>query len=229
MLRVLLVHGAYQGGWIWAATARCLRARGCEVLAPTLDGCGERSHQCRPGITTESHADELAELLRLHDWHDTVVVGTSTGGMVACALAERAAERVGRLVLADALVLMDGEALPDIVTRRNTVDTDIASGPSREDARDRLFAELDEATRDWAVERFTLHPVAPMTAPVALPTFWQRGWNADVVWCRQSQNPPQAHLARAAEKLGARWHELDTGHYPMLQAPEALASIIAPE
>ena len=30
----------------------------------------------------------------------------------------------------------------------------------------------------------------------------------------------------AAETLKARWFELDTGHYPMLTAPKALAGMI---
>jgi pimeloyl-ACP methyl ester carboxylesterase len=164
---VLLIHGAYQGSWIWERTTLALRSRGAEVLAPSLDGCAERSHQLRPGISTESHADELAELLRLHDWHEVTLVGTSTGGMVACALAERVRDRVSRIVLADALALFDGESLPDIVTRRNSVDTPLGSAPSVEDARERLFAELDDETRDWALERYSLQPINVMTAPVS--------------------------------------------------------------
>ena len=60
MSTIVLIHGAYQGGWIWGPTARVLRAMGHEVLAPTLDGCAERRHQLRAGISNESHAQELA-------------------------------------------------------------------------------------------------------------------------------------------------------------------------
>ena len=60
-----------------------------------------------------------------------------------------------------------------------------------------------------------------------LPTFWQQQWTADVIWCRQSANPPLPHQRRTAVKLNATWHELDTGHYPMLSTPDALATIIA--
>ena len=35
-----------------------------------------------------------------------------------------------------------------------------------------------------------------------------------------------AHQRRAAETLKASWHELDTGHYPMLTEPEQLARLI---
>ena len=227
MSTIVLIHGAYQGGWIWKPTARALRQMGHEVYTPTLDGCAERSHQLRPGITTESHAEELAELLRYEDLTEVTLVGTSTGGMVMCALAERAHDRIAEVVFADALALLDGECLADIVTRRNPVITELGTGPTREDARNRLFAELDDATRDWALDRTTLHPIATMTEPVKLPSFWDQSWKAKVIWCVNSVNPPRAHQQRAADRLGAAWHELDSGHYPMLQSPSELAALIA--
>jgi pimeloyl-ACP methyl ester carboxylesterase len=227
MARILLIHGAYQGGWIWGRVAARLRQAGHEVLAPSLDGCGERAQAVRPGITTESQAAELAALLFHEDWREVVAVGTSTGGMVLCRLAELAPDRLGRLVFADALALQDGEALPDIVARPTAVNTDLTSGPSRADAEGRLFAELDPETRAWTLERITQHPVAPMLTPVVLPHFWSMPWRASVIWCRRSANPPVAHQRRLQAALGATWHELDTGHYPMLSEPAALARLIA--
>src|SRR5215470_6538508 len=58
MATYVLVHGAYQGGWIWKPVVDRLRAAGHQVYAPTLDGCGERHHLIRPGITVATHAQE---------------------------------------------------------------------------------------------------------------------------------------------------------------------------
>src|SRR5215510_14562321 len=63
MATYVLVHGAYQGGWIWKPVVQRLRAAGHEVYAPTLEGCGERHDQIRPGITVGTHAHEVARLL----------------------------------------------------------------------------------------------------------------------------------------------------------------------
>jgi pimeloyl-ACP methyl ester carboxylesterase len=226
--QILLIHGAYQGGWIWGPTTKALRALGHEVFAPTLDGCGYRAQTLRPGISNQTHASELADLVQFEDLDDVTLVGTSTGGMVLSRLAELARERVGQLVLVDALALFDGEALSDIVTRRNPVTTELGTGPTHDDARNRLYAELPSETRDWALGRTTLHPIAAMTDPVQLATFWEQDWSARVVWCKDSANPSVEHQRRAADKLGASWHELECGHYPMLQAPDALAALIAP-
>src|SRR5260370_38782712 len=67
MTTFVLLHGAYQGGWIWQPTAARLRAAGHLVYAPSLDGCAERRHQLRPGITVEPHAVDIAELLFYED------------------------------------------------------------------------------------------------------------------------------------------------------------------
>jgi pimeloyl-ACP methyl ester carboxylesterase len=223
----VLIHGAYQGGWIWKPVAERLMSQGNRVLAPSLDGCAERKDQVRKGITTETHGAEIADLLFYEDLRDVVLVGTSTGGMVMAAAAERARERVARLVFADALALLDGEALPDIVKRPTAVNTELTTGPSRQDFETRLFADLDPSTKGWALERCTGHPIATMTAPVKLPRFWSQAWNTSVIWCKRSANPPVAHQRRTADKLNGRWHELDTGHYPMLTEPAALAKLIA--
>ena len=146
--------------------------------------------------------------------------------MVAARVAETSRDRIGRIVLADALALFNGEAVSDHVKRPTAVTTDLATGPSREDAANRMFISLDGPTKEWALERYTPHPVAAMAAPVKLDSFWDQTWNASVIWCKQSVNPPVAHQRRAADRLKARWYELDTGHYPMLTEPEALAKLM---
>ena len=229
MADIVLLHGAYQGGWIWQRVCPVLRAAGHTVFAPTLDGCAERRHALRPGIDTESQAAEVAEMLFFEDLRNVVLVGTSCGGMVGCRVAELARERIGRVVLADALALFNGEAVSDHVKRPTAVTTDLATGPSHEDAANRMFASLTGATKEWALARYTPHPVAAMANPVKLDSFWQQSWNASVIYCRQAPNPGEAHQLRAADTLKAKWHELDTGHYPMLTQPEALAKLIMTE
>ena len=229
MANIVLLHGAYQGGWIWTRTSACLRAAGHTVFAPTLDGCGERRHALRPGIDTESQAAEVADMLFFEDLHDVVRVGTSCGGMVACRVAEVARERIGRVVLADALALFNGEAVSDHVKRPTAVTTNLATGPSYEDAANRMFASLTGETKEWALARYTPHPVAAMAAPVKLDSFWQQTWNASVIYCTQAPNPGLAHQRRAADTLKAKWYELNTGHYPMLTEPEALSKLIMTE
>lgn len=226
MATFVLIHGSYQGGWIWQRVAGRLRESGHTVYAPSLDGCAERKHSLRPGITTETHATEIADLLFYEDLHDAVMVGTSSGGMVLCRAAELRRDRISRVVFIDALALLDGERIRDIVRRSTAVPSGLAAGPSREDAETRLFADLDPGMRAWALERYTLHPIGIYENPIKLDSFWNQPWAATVIWCRRAVNPGEAHQRRTAERLNARWCELDAGHYPMLSAPEELTALL---
>jgi pimeloyl-ACP methyl ester carboxylesterase len=226
MASFVLVHGSYQGGWIWQRVAQRLRASGHDVYAPTLDGCAERRHQVRPGIDATSQGAELAELLFFEDLHDVVLVGTSSGGMVACRAAELARDRIARLIFVDALALFDGERIRDIVTRSTGVTSGLTSGPSRQDAEQRLFADLEPTTRAWALDRYTPHPIGVSETPVKLDSFWNQQWPTTVIWCRRAPNPGEAHQRRTAERLNGKWLELDTGHYPMLSMPDELTTLL---
>ena len=207
--------------------AERLRAKGHNVLSPTLEGCAERAHQLRAGITTETHGQEIAQLLYFYDLQNAVLVGTSSGGMVMACAAEQARDRVGRLVFADALALFDGESILDIVERPTTaIETPLARGPTRQDAVARLFADLEPNLREWAADRHTASRRGLQPPGEARARFWEQMWEADVLYCRRALNPGEAHIRRAADKLKARWHVIDTGHYPMLSTPDALATII---
>jgi pimeloyl-ACP methyl ester carboxylesterase len=227
MATYVLIHGAYQGGWIWKPTATRLREAGHLVYAPSLDGCADRRHTLRPGITVETHAAEIAELLFYEDLRDVVLTGTSSGGMVLCRAAELARDRIGRVIFVDALALFDGERVAHIVNRPTPrVTTALSVGPSREDAENRSFSGLDPTTRAFALARYTPHPIAAMEEPVSLRSFWSEPWHATVIRCRRAPNPGEAHQRRTADKLGAKYLEIDTGHYPMLSDPDVLAPLL---
>ena len=227
MATYVLVHGAYQGGWIWKPVAERLRTAGHRVYAPTLDGCAERQEQVRRGITVTTHAQEIARLLFFEDLHDVVLVGTSSGGMVICKAAELAADRLARLVFVDALALLPGERVGDIVNRpaANEV-TEITTAPTRKDVEGRMFADLEPATRAWALARYTPHPIATLEAPMEPTSFWEGAWKATVIRCKQARNPPESHQRRTAERLKASYAEMDTGHYPMLSQPDELVRLL---
>ena len=160
MTTFVFIHGAYQGGWIWQhVAARLGRRRPSACSRRRWMAARNARHAVRPGITTETHAEEIAELLFFEDLHDVVLVGTSSGGMVLCKAAELARDRVTRLVFADALALFDGECIPDIVNRVGTVDHRPHHRPV--EARTPpagMFASLDGELKEWTLARYTPHP-----------------------------------------------------------------------
>ena len=112
------------------------------------------------------------------------------------------------------------------MTRKGSVENDRAVGRTPEDAAGSLFQDLDPELRQWAIDRVTLHPRACFYEPVKLPSFWSQDWKATVIFCTEAVNPGRPHQERAAEKLVASWHEIETGHYPMLSTPDRLVELI---
>ncbi len=230
MATYVFVHGAFTGGWIWKKVATRLREKGHTVYTPTLDGCAERRHQLRPGITIESHVQEMVDYLFFHDLTNVVLVGTSISGLTVSMIADKAPERIGRLVYIDALLPLPNERLRDLlvpIPGATWETTELAMGPSRNLIEGKMFEDLDPETRTWVAARFTLYPISasPRRGP-AMDVFWSRPWKATVINGSRGSNPSEAHQRRTAEKLKATYLEIDCGHYPMLSNPDELTQML---
>lgn len=108
---VVLVHGAWGGGWDWKGVEQALVARGAVVYRPTLSGLGERHHLASADIDLSAHIADIVSVLEWEQLHDVVLLGHSYGGMVITGVAERAPTRISRLVYFDALLPFDGECV----------------------------------------------------------------------------------------------------------------------
>lgn len=82
MANIVLVHGAWHGGWCWRDTARALRAAGHTVATPTHTGVGERAHQSSEAITLETHIRDVVGCIEAEELDEIVLCGHSYGGMV---------------------------------------------------------------------------------------------------------------------------------------------------
>lgn len=113
-MNFVLVHGAWCGGWWMSRLARELRSRAAEVFAPTLTGLGEREHLASPDVGLTTHIQDVLAVLHYEDLHDVVLVGHSYGGAVVTGVADRARDRIRRLIYLDAFVLRDGQSVRDV-------------------------------------------------------------------------------------------------------------------
>ena len=231
MANFVLIHGSFQGSWIWQPTVKLLRDAGHTVHAPTMEGCAERRHNLHGGITATTMAREVAEMLFYEDLDEVILAATSSGGIVISKVAEMVPEKIKRLVYIDALAPQPGETVKDIVivapNQPPNDETEFAVGPNRQGLADRLFADLEPELKEWALDRATLHPKAGSSAD--LDKFWAQSWPATVVYCTGSVNPSEAHQRRTADKLNADWLEMDAGHYPMLSHPDEMTRLLLDE
>jgi len=227
MATYVLVHGSWQGGWIWKSVATTLHAAGHMVYHPSLDGCGERAPSLRADITLDSAGGEIAGLLFYEDLNDVILVGTSSGGMVVARAAELARDRIQRLVFIDALAPLPGETVAEINGRAPTRLTELTTGLPPEEVARQAFAEVEPPSlRAWAAARYTPHPLALTEDAVDLRDFWSQAWQVDVLRCARSRVPMEAHQRRTAERLGGTYQEIDAGHYPMLTHPDEVSQYL---
>jgi pimeloyl-ACP methyl ester carboxylesterase len=233
MANFLLIHGSFVGGWVWQPTVELLQKAGHAVYAPSTDGSAERKGSVRSDLSLTGVATELADLLFYEDLADVTVAATSSGGMIVQAMAPRARDRIGRIVLVDTLMPMPGEKISDIVTPRKSPPyavTELTRAPSREAMEQGLFAELTGAIKAWALDRATPYPRAlSEPKPGETDAFWQSEWKATVVRCTRSLNPPESHQRRTAATLKGHYREMDWEHYPMLTDPIDMAKLLQEE
>jgi pimeloyl-ACP methyl ester carboxylesterase len=242
MATFVLLHPAWFGGWCWAKVTPGLRARGHQVLTPTLTGLGERHHLATREVGLGTHVEDIVNILEYEDLHDVILVGNSSGGLVITGVADRAPDRVANLVYLDAFVPEDGESLMDIVrpeigaTMKSLVENEgegwlvprIALPPWEQILK--RWEITDERDVAWAARRLTPTPYRHFTEPVRRRNPAAEKLSKTYIRCRRWPNPGYDSYADAA-KREKNWRSIafDASHIPYISAPreteEALLSL----
>ncbi|HEX5191330.1 MAG TPA: alpha/beta hydrolase [Solirubrobacteraceae bacterium] len=213
----VLVPGGWHGGWDFRPVTDRLRARGQPVYELTLSGVGERSHIPAGLVNLDTHIEDVIRVLEQEDLHDVVLCGHSYGGMVIAGVADRARERIDRLVYIDAYVPDDGDSCFSLTSPRYR----------------QLF--LDGARRDGSAvdppagldPRTTSHPIATFLQAISLSGRQHDVRRRDYVYLSGWSGTPFTNVY-ARLRHDDRWHvyELATGHNAMREAPDELAAIL---
>lgn len=95
---LLLIHGGGEDATMLSAQADDLATAGYQVVTYDRRGTGRSGRDEWPGNGADQHADDAAALLAELDTGPAVVVGVSSGGVVALALAARHPDAVDRVV-----------------------------------------------------------------------------------------------------------------------------------
>lgn len=105
---IVLVHGAFHGGWCWAQTAKDLTARGARVFTPTLTGLGDRKHLFSPSVNLATHVKDIVNLIEYEKLDDCVLVGHSYAGNVLTGVGDQLRDRIAHYIFVDASVPPNG-------------------------------------------------------------------------------------------------------------------------
>ncbi|MDT9664687.1 alpha/beta hydrolase [Rhodococcus qingshengii] len=229
MSPIVLIAGAWHGGWCWRDVAALLRAAGHEVYTPTLTGVSDRAHLLSPSTGLDTHIEDITRLIEFHELNDVVLVGHSYAGQVVTGVADRLSQKISQRIYLDAFVGDDGDAAIDLLP------TSVA-GHYRDSVEDQGFGWLIPPRSlevlgvtlaedlSWLTPRLTPHPWKTYTDRLDL------SGSVDTVaasyiectdWMRVFR--PYAKKAAAA---GFVTRELATGHEAMVTAPRELANVL---
>jgi pimeloyl-ACP methyl ester carboxylesterase len=225
----VLVHGAFQGSWVWKRVRSSLQRRGSEVFTPTLTGLGERSHLLSPSINLDTHIDDVVNLIRWEGLNNVVLCGHSYGGCVISGVAERAPERISSLVYLDAILLQDGQSALDLVAPENRKKLwellkkaeDGWKVPPPTDAA----LDVNEQDRAWFAAQVTPQPLATFQQKLRVTQASRQVRDIRYILASKSLithwNRPFADQARSR---GWKTTTIDSGHQVMLDKPDDLVS-----
>jgi pimeloyl-ACP methyl ester carboxylesterase len=184
-------------------------------------------------VDLDMHIRDITSVLYYEDLHDVILVGHSYGGMVITGVADRATDRVGRLVYLDAATPTNNRSLVDVAGPIiqavrpggrvvDGVELVLLPGPDA----GRLYGVTDPSDLAWMADRLTGHPWKCFEQPLRLQ-------NEPALWAI-----PQYHIVctstlatRDAEKMdkaradGRLW-DIDTGHDLMITEPGAVADAL---
>lgn len=227
--KIVLIHGAFHGGWCWREVANRLRADGHEVLPLTLTGLGERAHLIGPDVDLDTHIADIVGAVEAAELDRFVLVAHSYGGMPAAAAADRLADRISALVLLDSFIPDDGKSALDLRMSDPSVvpHPDPADGFSVPPPNAEVFG-LTGDLAVWANRRLTPHPAGSMTQPIRLSGAWLGVPRK--VYIRMTGNQA-AYFDRsyAIAEADADWVALrrDGPHNAMMTDPDWFVGVLA--
>lgn len=228
MVTFVLVPGAWLGGWCWRRVIPFLAAEGHAVISPTLTGLGERSHLASPGVDLETHIQDVANMLIWEDLEDVVLVGHSYAGFVVAGVADRAPERIAKLVFLDTSIPADGEAFLALCSEEGRAAVESAAaacggGWPMPDDLGEDGADIWPADLLWLRSKATPHPLGTLTQPLRLSNPASASMVRGYLCCQAGREHFAEYLQPYRDDPAWTFVDVDSGHWPMISAPEALA------
>lgn len=236
MARIVLVHGAFSGAWIWGPLIDRLQTAGHSVEAFDLPGSGNDQTPVSE-VTLDACAARLCDVLAAQP-ERAIVVGHSMGGIIITQAAARCRQYITALVYVTAFLPKDGQSLLDLTklpegagdqVQANIViqgEPPVAIMPA-EASRYALYDCCAEDVAVWAIKQQRPQPVAPFVTPVSVPSRALDGIERYYVMCTRDRAMATALQRRMiAENPCVEVVELNTDHTPQLSMTKELAEIL---
>ncbi|HKT21268.1 MAG TPA: alpha/beta hydrolase [Nitrososphaerales archaeon] len=225
MAKFVLIPGAWLGAWAWKNVVTDLEGKGHSAYPVTLTGMGERVHLATKDVGLETAVQDVLNVAKYNELDDFVVVGHSFAGKVAAVVADRAHDRVKKVIYLDSF-------RPDNVsTPQGGFDPSREFGalppggfahPLTEATIDNIGKDVKGKTRAWLMTMATPWPAKMAKDPLTISKDYD--WKKEAyVFCTLSGDPVDEIVAGKWGELHGPYKLIETGHWPMITKPEELA------
>ena len=235
MSTYVLVHGAWHTGAELEPVAAVIRAAGHQVFTPTIKGN-------RPGDAKTTGLDEaiqsIVDYLAVNNLKDVILLGHSYGGMIITGVADRAADRIRRLVYWNAFVPNNSESLNDMVPPIYVGLFDAIAAERGDGSvvlpfpiwREAFINDADLETAQRTYDILNPHPLKTFSDKISLQTNPAEMTTAkSYINCTEDTALPHGYPwhPRLSEKLGLfRLIQVPGSHELCFSNPQALARAI---
>jgi pimeloyl-ACP methyl ester carboxylesterase len=231
MATFVLVHGGFHGGWCYSRLVKLLRAKGHDVLAPTLSGLGERAHLASNAINLATHIEDVVSTIVNEDLVDVILCGHSYAGMVISGVAGVLGARIKSLFYLDAAVPEDGQSLFDTLDadfRRYILDAASETGTMVVPPSSELF-QVNSSDAAWVDRLCTPHPIGCFIQKLRFTGKEDLVQHRTFVLAKRFRSSNYPTFARLNGLAGWRTLSVDAGHDMMINDPEMLAELLLEE
>lgn len=238
---IILIHGAWHGGWCWKYVIAELRKQqpNLPIYAPSLLGLGDRQSALTPELGLKDQIDDIGALIVDNDLQNITLMGHSFGGMIITGLAERFKNKIAKIIYLDAVVPDNGQSMAVSGQKLTHDQKEKREAGLRSLAKDGVAMRAlppeafgvpkTHSLYDWVAENLTPHPLKTCLDPISLLNGGSVGLNRTYIRCTDPALDQPGILAAAkiaASDKGWQYTELDTGHDAMVTAPAELARIL---
>jgi pimeloyl-ACP methyl ester carboxylesterase len=230
--QIILIHGAWHGGWCWDGVVNRLEKAGHTAISPTMPG--HHKTDDRSKIRLKDYIDTIMAAVTAVDG-PVILVAHSSAGFLIQSVAAKIPEKIEHLIFNNAFILAHGKCQFDIVP------PDVAQGmikaaeaspdhcvPVLEDfIRHTLMADADTAKQEKLIHRLVPQPIALFTTPVEIEGFDAGKFKKTVLFCKNDGSLPDGAYLGMAQGLGTHnVIELDLGHEGLFTHPDLVADAI---
>jgi len=224
-VKFVLVPGAWLGAWAWTKMVPFLEDGGHEAYPVTLTGMGDRVHLATKDVGMETAIQDVLNVISFNDLDDFVLVGHSFAGKVAAAVADRAHEKVRRVIYLDSFRperVRTPQGSFDPSEEFGALPPGAFAAPLTDEIVDRIGKDVIGQDRKWMMSKATPWPVKLAKDPITLSENIE-GVESAYVFCTLTGDPVDEIIAGKWGKLEGPYKVIETGHWPMITKPEELA------